>query len=35
MYVKLKFASADTGDKKKSQIDVLNKPPPTLQKGKA
>ena len=35
MYVKLKFASADTCDKKKTQIDVSNKPPLTLQKGKA
>ena len=34
MYVKLKFDSADTCDKKKSQTDVSNKPTPTLQKGK-
>ena len=35
MYLKLKFASADTCDKKKMQIDVSNKSPPILQKGKA
>ena len=35
MNVKLKFASADTFDKKMMQIDVSNKPSPTLQKGKA
>ena len=35
MYVKLKFASADTCDKKMLRIDVSNKPFPTLQKGKA
>ena len=34
MYVKLKFASADTCDKKMLRIDVSNKPFPTLQKEK-
>ena len=34
MYVKLKFASADTCDQKKTQIDVSNKPPPTLKNEK-
>ena len=34
MYVKLKFASAGTCDKKKMRIDVSNKPSPTLQKRK-